>query len=98
MATNPFDKYLANGLADFSGLRVSGSLPVKQEVLNDLLQTVLQDLSVPKATEPAAPAAPAAPKSSSSRVDPSTLVKFVKKAEVRVEEGRLVLNFDLSVD
>ena len=72
---NPFEKYLENDLADFAGLRVSGTLPVKQEVLNELLQSVLTDLAVPKAATSAAKPATASPS-----VDPSRLVKFVKKA------------------
>ena len=98
MATNPFDKYLANNLADFAGARISGTLPVKQEVLNDLLQTVLADMATPK-TAAAIPAAPITPAASDSApaFDASRLVQFVKKAQIRVEEGRLVLDFDLRV-
>lgn len=92
MATNPFEKYLQNDLADFAGLRVSGTLPVKQEILNDLLQTVLADMQAP-----ASAPAPASPSASESGMDPKRLLKFVKKAELRAEEGRLVLDFDVQV-
>lgn len=92
---NPLEKYLENDLADFAGLRVSGTLPVKQEVLNDLLQSVLTDLATPKS---AAVTDTPKPASSAPNVDPSKLVKFVKKAQVRAEDGRLVLDFDLAVD
>lgn len=95
MATNPFEKYLANNLADFAGLRVSGTIPVKQEILNDLLQTVLTDMANPKPATSAAATTPAPP---SSSIDPRSLVKFVKKAEIQAEAGRLVLYVDLAID
>lgn len=95
MATNPFEKYLQNDLADFAGLRVSGTLPVKQEILNDLLQTVLKDM---QAAPDSTPTPASLDKPAASGVDPKRFLKFVKKAEVRAEEGRLVLDFDVSVD
>jgi hypothetical protein len=94
MATNPFEKYLQNGLADFAGLRVSGTLPVKQEILNDLLQSVLTDMRSPSPT----PTSQDVAGSGASGTDPKSFVKFVKKAEIRAEEGRLVLDFDVQVD
>ena len=96
MATNPFEKYLANGLTDFEGLRISGTLPVKQEILNELLQTVLADLQKP--SSPAVPKASGPATASGSTFDPSSLVKYVNKAEIRAEAGRLVLDFDVSID
>ncbi|MBC7807847.1 MAG: hypothetical protein H7145_17070 [Akkermansiaceae bacterium] len=96
MPTNPFEKYLQNDLADFAGLRVSGTLPVKQEILNDLLQSVLADMQSPVPTPTPASVDKAA--SSASGFDPKSLVRFVKRAEIRAEEGRLVLDFDVNVD
>ena len=95
MAT-PFDKYLQNDLADFAGLRVSGTLPVKQEILNDLLQGVLAEMH-----SPVAPPAPASggekAMASASEFDPKRLLKHLKKVEIRAEAGRLVLDFDVQV-
>jgi len=96
MSTNPFEKYLANDLADFAGLRISGTLPVKQEILNELLQTVLADLQKPSSGGPAKSSSSAP--SSGAAFDPSSLLKYVNKAELRAETGRLVLDFDVSVD
>ncbi len=101
MATNPFEKYLQNDLADFAGLRISGTLPVKQEILNDLLQSVLADMRnpAPPATAPSTAAASAVKTDGTSpSFDPRSLVKHLKKAEIRVEDGRVVLNFDAQVD
>ncbi len=96
MATNPFEKYLRNDLADFAGLRVSGTLPVKQEILNDLLQSVLSDMTASPATTDV-PGGGASTGASGGDFDAKRLLKFVKKAEIRAEEGRLVLDFDVNV-
>ncbi|MBC8137134.1 MAG: hypothetical protein H8F28_14740 [Fibrella sp.] len=96
MATNPFEKYLQNDLADFAGLHISGTLPVKQEILNDLLQTVLTDMQSPGSTP--TPASQDKATNGASGMDPKRLLKFVKKAEIRAEEGRLVLDFDVHVN
>jgi hypothetical protein len=97
MATNPLEKYLQNDLADFAGLRVTGTVPVKQEILNDLLQMVLKDMGSP-ASSPGPVSATDMAAVSASGVDPKRFLKFLKKAEVRAEEGRLVLDFDVSID
>ena len=95
MATNPLEKYLQNDLAEFAGLRISGTVPVKQEILNDLLQSVLTDMT--SGSTPAV-AVPTGTATAAPGFDPKTLLKHVKKAQIRAEEGRLVLDFDVSVD
>lgn len=95
MATNPFDKYLQNDLADFAGLRVTGTVPVTQEILNDLLQTVLADMASPAAQT--GTKAVAETVAQTSDFDAKRLLKHLKKAEIRAETGRLVLDFDISV-
>ena len=97
MAT-PFDKYLTNDLADFAGLKITGSLPVKQEILNDLLQTVLADMKSPQDPATATPTLEKAVTPDAPNFDPKRLLKHLKKAEIRAEAGRLVLDFDVSVD
>ena len=96
MAT-PFDKYLSNDLADFAGLKISGTLPVKQEILNDLLQNVLADMKSPQDPATATPTLEKAV-APDTAFDPKRLLKHLKKAEIRAEAGRLVLDFDVSVD
>lgn len=93
---SPFDKYLQNDLADFAGLRVSGTVPVKQEILNDLLQTVLADMKKPASADTPTTAV-TKPATSEPGFDPKGLVKHVRKAEIRMEDGRLVLDFDIAV-
>ena len=54
-----------NGLADFAGLRVTGTVPIKQEIVNGLIAELLQSgQAAPAASEPSAPSAPEAPPSS----------------------------------
>ena len=93
---SPIDKYLQNDLADFAGLRVTGTVPVKQEILNDLLQTVLSDMQKP--VDPDAPATETVKAASGAGFDPKGLIKHVKKAAIRAEDGRLVLDFDIAVE
>ena len=37
------DKFLNNGLADFEGLEIAGSIPIKQEVINEAITSFLQE-------------------------------------------------------
>ena len=50
---------LANGLADFEGLHIEGSIPVKTELINSLIADVLANgLPTKKAKSPTDPSAP----------------------------------------
>jgi hypothetical protein len=89
-------KYLANNLKDFAGLEVTGSVPVKQEVINEFIKAAL--VSGTEAV-PSSPAAPADKRTSEEfKVNPREFLKFVKKAEVTAEDGKLTLSFALRID
>jgi hypothetical protein len=79
-------KYAANGFADFRGLAISGKIPVKQELFNEVLAEYL-----------ATATAPAPPQGDPPVVDAKTLLQFVKKAEVSADAGVLTLNFEVKV-
>ena len=40
--TDLLNKYISNGFADFKGLTITGSIPIKQEVVNELIAELLQ--------------------------------------------------------
>jgi hypothetical protein len=96
---NLIDKYLANGLRDFAGLEVRGSVPVKQEVLNELLADLLQQGQAGGEEAPATPEPPAAPGAGHApALNPRDLLRHVKGAQVRAEDGRLVLDFEVRIE
>lgn len=86
------EKHLANGLTDLKGLRLSGQLPLREELLNELLAGFL---SSKQASDKPVPAETA---SSSAGPDLGALLRQVKHAQVKVEQGVVMLHFDLSID
>ena len=79
---NWLDKQIENGFADLRGLSISAHVPVKDQMLNELLTEALQGGTTPR---------------SSSGPDLRSLVKFVRKAEVHAKEGALVLDIEIAV-
>lgn len=101
--SNPLDKHLRNAFADFEGLSLSGTIPLRQEILNEMIAHVLEN-GVPQPPASAAPLA-AAPLDASlnasvePRVKPdvNALLGRVKKAQVRFEDGRAIVDFEIGV-
>jgi hypothetical protein len=94
------EKYLNNGLADFEGLEITGSVPVKQEVINDAIASVLQSLAGGNAEQTSAPAPDVMPtesakagESKAPKLPLKALVGMVKRAEVQAVEGKLIVHF-----
>lgn len=80
-------KYAANGFADFRGLRISGTVPVKQELINEVIAESLK-LAIAPAIDKESTAPP---------VDPKVFLSLVKKAEVRADAGVVIVDFELGV-
>ena len=79
------NKQLASGLPALAGTTVSGTVAIKQELINELLSDWLgKDMR-----------SPATP--SSATVDLNALTKLVKHAEVRAEPGVVMLDFKVAV-
>ncbi len=74
-----------NDFADLEGLEVHGTLPVRQDIVNDILTNVVRDL---KADKPEAPAKPSGNKS-------PNWWKLVNKLEVQMTDGKLILDVEL---
>ncbi len=101
------DSFLQNGLADFEGLRIEGSIPIKAELINRIIADFLTDdepakgdapTSVETASVPAQPLVASAPKASKKgdRAAIQKLVKsLIKRAEVKAADGKIVLEFEM---
>ena len=82
-------KYIANGFADFSGLAISGKIPLKQELINEAIAEVLSSAqastpvaSQPRAAETALPAM-------------ESLLPLLKSVEIQAEPGVVMVSFQL---
>jgi hypothetical protein len=73
---------LAAGLPAFSGSAMSGTLAVKQELLNELLAKWLQTQTLANSAQP---------------FDTARLKTFVTSAAVRVEPGTVLVDFQVSI-
>jgi len=78
-------RHIDNGFSEFEGLSITGTIPVRETLLNGLLADVLQNLA-----EGSAPASPDTP---GPRGLLPAVAKLVKKAEVHAKEGVIVFEF-----
>ncbi len=91
---------LDNNLRDLKGMKVSGKIPVDPAFLNELIEEWLRAGSTP---EPGASApSSTAPASSGSGIPvdklPNLIRRHVKKLELGVENGKMVLAFEFRVE
>ena len=75
---------LASGFPALAGTAVSGTVAVRQELLNELLTELLQKSGT---AEPRPVGGP----------DFAHLAKFVKMASVRAEQGTVLIDFKIAV-
>jgi hypothetical protein len=82
-------KQIENGFSEFEGLSITGTIPVRDTLLNSLLTEALQKLAEGSAPAPSTSSPPA----------PGGLLpgvaKLVKKAEVHAKEGVIVFEFEV---
>lgn len=81
---------MANGFAAFTGAVVTGSIPVKDTLLNEWLAAWLADARRGEA-------ATAAPPASTAPVDLRAVLPFVRSATVQAGPGVLTLRVELAV-
>lgn len=74
---------LAGGLKDLAGLELAGTIPIKQELINDALQLALE---TPPAT------------GNGAKFDGKSLLPHVKKARIDASNGKLTLTFEIKVE
>ena len=94
MLQDLINQYLANDLADFAGLQITGRVPVKTELINAVIADFLQPTTSPAASSPASAPATAAPTLNRAALEP-LLKKMVKRAEVKATDGAIVLEFEV---
>jgi hypothetical protein len=83
------EKHLANGFQEFQGLHITGSIPVRQEVINEFLAELVQH---GMADRPASIDSAATPVFSVSDA-----LRLVKRAEVKAIQGSVIVEFELRV-
>jgi hypothetical protein len=86
-------RHLANGFAEFPGLNVTGNIPIKQELLNEILAEMLRSGLNPRSVLEPAPDAASPPK-----IDASRLLERIKRAEVEAAEGKIIFHFEIGVE
>jgi hypothetical protein len=74
---------IAAGFPALKGAALSGSIPIKEELINDLIADFL-------ARPPAAPGPPGG-------FDPRVLLPLVKRATVHADQGVVTLNVEVQV-
>jgi len=91
--TDLINKYMSNGFADFKGLTITGSIPIKQEVVNELIAELLhKGIDFPPTPRSGASPTPR------YNLNVNDLLKFVKRAEVKADDGKITLDCEIRVD
>ena len=78
------ERLTANGFAELEGLAVRGTLPVRQDLVNELLTTLLQNAQAGSTSSAAKPTAPAV-----------NWMKLVTRLQVQLQDGKAVVDFEL---
>ena len=73
----------ANNFAEIEGLQVTGTLPVRQDIVNELITGLVRD------AQAVAPAAPATPSGTSA--EQVNWWKLVNKLQVLLKDGRVFI-------
>ena len=74
---------MANGFEAFRGASIAGSVPVKEELLNELIAGLLAQADKGVATE--------------AGFDPRPFARFIRKATVHAEAGVVTLHVDIRI-
>lgn len=81
------------------GLRVTGTIPLREDLVNEALGAVLADLQKPAAAPPAASGASAAPSAAAApALDARAFAPHLRTAKVSFRDGAAVLDFEVRVD
>ena len=83
-----WQQQIATGFAAFSGARVSGSVPISDTLLTELIQDWLAR----------AAAGGEAPRPGGGAVDVSAVARLVRHAAVRASDGIVTVDFEVGVE
>jgi hypothetical protein len=89
---NLLNKHISNGFAEFEGLNITGCIPIKQEVINEFITEILQN-----GIKPPSQSQLGSSSSSKPNINMHDLLKLIKRVEVRVDEGKIILEFEVEV-
>ena len=91
------DKLLQNGLRDFEGATISGSIPIREEAINEVVMEFLRDFSNPGTPATSPSNAPASPQNAASQLPIKQLARHVTSVNVKAEHGKVTLQFQIEV-
>lgn len=80
-------KHIDNNFSDFQGLSIAGQIPVKDQLLNELLADALRQAQQATPT----------PDKTDEETDFRPFLKLIKRAEIRAVNGAVVLDFQIGV-
>ncbi len=83
-------KYLSNGLADFPGLCISGTVPIKQDLINDVIGEWLESrrfTNKPKHSGTIGTAQPG--------LAPDSLLALLRMARIEAGPGVITVEFEI---
>jgi hypothetical protein len=91
-------RFIENGFADFEGMQISGTVPVQQEIINEVIAATLRgEIPIPGAS--ASSEGGGASRSGDGRpkmkLPLPELLKMVQRADVQAQEGRIIINFEV---
>lgn len=89
MATSLIQELTANQFAKLAGLQVSGTIPLQQELVNQILRELLESRSAKGGQQ--------GPSNEKSGVSLTDLAGLVKVVQVRAEPGVIYVDFDIAV-
>lgn len=90
-------RFIESGFADFEGLHITGTIPIRQEIINEVIAAVLKgDIPVPGAEGGASGTAGSG---GEGRPKPELplpeLLKMIQRTEVQADNGRIIINFEV---
>lgn len=87
-------KVLSNNLADFEGLEISGSIPLRDGFLNEAIASFLSSMQ-DEGTTSGSGANSASNNPIPPNVDVKALLQMVRKVEVQSEQGAVTVRFEV---
>jgi hypothetical protein len=88
-------RFIENGFADFEGLHITGTVPVRQEIVNEVIAAVLKGEIPLPGSSPSSNASGGENAKPKPKLPLADLVKLVQRAEVQADDGRVIVTFEV---
>jgi hypothetical protein len=101
MINKILERLIANDFAELEGLQITGTIPVKQELLNEVIGGILAEGLPTPAPTAATTGGGSAARGSGATANPlrgldlNALLKRVTRAQVTAHEGEIRLEFEI---